>query len=196
MSRTLHFLLVNVITTLMVGCKLAVIVVEGGEVQSVSSGTCTSGSVCIVEVTDTDFSDTFTAVPHEGWHFHGWNSGDNFFCGGSINKDCILSFDWYNEYHPHVEWLVTSSETFYLMPVFKEHPVYPQSSLGDEPRSIWVNGELQQWLQPADFTGYTFDQISSVCPNGECAGSLPGSTFDLTGYTWASIMEVSTLFNA
>lgn len=60
--------------------------------------------------------------------------------------------------------------------------------------SVLVNG--QEWLQPVDFTGYTYSEVSSVCPGGACSGSLPGSQVDLTGYTWASILDVSRLFNA
>jgi hypothetical protein len=62
--------------------------------------------------------------------------------------------------------------------------------------AVTVDGKV--WLQPADFTGYTFEQVNAVCsgPAGACSGSLQGSTFDLTGYKWASIMDVSSLFNA
>lgn len=196
MKQTLKFLLLISIAVLVVGCKIAVVVVEGGEVQSTASGTCMAGSNCIVKVLDTTFSETFKAVPNEGWYFHGWNSDKGFFCGGSTNRECELSFEWYDQESPAVEILVASSETFYLMPIFKEHPIYPRATLGNKPRSIWVDGENQQWLQPKDFTGYTFNQVNAVCPDVACVGSLPGSTFDLTGYTWASIMEVSSLFNA
>ena len=65
------------------------------------------------------------------------------------------------------------------------------SGIGDS-----VIRDVNEWLQPADFVGYTFDQVNAVCPGGLCSGSLPGSTFDLTGYTWASIEEVSGLFNS
>lgn len=197
MKQALKLLLLISIAALMTACKLAVIVLEGGEVQSTASGTCMAGNNCIVEVHDTTFSETFTAIPNEGWYFHGWKSDGRFFCGGSIDRKCALSFEWYNEEHPAIEVLVDSSETFYLMPIFKQHPIYPQATtLGNEPRSIWVDGDNQKWLQPKDFAGYTFDQVNAVCPDGACMGSLPGTTFDLTGYTWASIMEVSSLFNA
>jgi hypothetical protein len=196
MKSTLLAVLYAGITVLVAGCKIAVVVVEGGDVQSTASGTCMAGSNCIVEVHDTTFSETFTAVPSEGWYFHGWNSDNGFFCGGSTDVKCALSFEWYNELHPAVEAVVASSEMYYLMPVFKKYPIYPQATLGNAPRSIWVDGENQHWLQPRDFIGYTFDQVNAVCPGGVCVGTLPGSTFDLTGYTWASIMEVSSLFNA
>ena len=51
------------------GCKVAVMVVEGGEVQSTGSGTCIAATICIVEVNDTNFTETFTAVANTGWYF-------------------------------------------------------------------------------------------------------------------------------
>jgi hypothetical protein len=66
--------------------------------------------------------------------------------------------------------------------------------IGSELDTVTIDGK--KWLQPADFPDYAYDQVSVTCPAGVCSGRLPGSTFDLTGYTWASIDEVSALFNA
>lgn len=66
------------------------------------------------------------------------------------------------------------------------------SSWGQD--SVIVDGK--EWLQPLDFVNYSYDQVSAVCPDGACSGKLPGSAFDLTGYTWGSILDVSRLFNA
>ena len=179
MKQALKFLLLLSISGLLPGCKVAVIVVEGGTVESIDSGTCRAGSVCIVDVDDAYFSETFTATPDKGWYFQKWNSGDRFFCGGSSYAACALSFQGYEE-SEGVGSIVASPETFYLMPVFV--PITTSSS--------------KKWLQPADFIGYTYDQINAVCPGGACSGTLPGSKFNLTGYTWASAEEVSGLFNA
>jgi hypothetical protein len=59
---------------------------------------------------------------------------------------------------------------------------------------VIVDGK--EWLQPGNFISYSYDQVSAVCPDGACSGKLPGSAFDLTGYTWGSILDVSRLFNA
>lgn len=165
----------------MAGCKVAIISVEGGSVTS-DSGTCVAGMICIVDVDDPDFYQIFEAVPDEGWYFHKWNSGYRFFCGGSINAACTLSFQGYEE-SEGVQNMVASHEMFYLMPVFKDYP-----------RAVAVDGKA--WLQPKDFVGYSYNQVSAVCPGGVCSGALPGSTFDLTGYTWASIDDVTALFAA
>ena len=84
------FLLLS-IAAFMTGCKLAVIVVEGGEVQSISSGTCLEATICVHQVNDTDYTETFTAVPNSGWAFEKWNSGDGFFCQGFTDPICVIS---------------------------------------------------------------------------------------------------------
>jgi hypothetical protein len=178
MKRASGFILLLGITALMAGCKLAVIVVEGGEVQSDANGTCMAGLICIVEVTDANFSETFTAVPAEGWYFAKWNSGDRFFCGGSTDPRCPLSSQGHEE-SKAVEDMVASSEVFYIMPVFKQFT-----------DTVTVDGK--EWLQPKDFINYSYNEVSAVCPAGACSGSLPGSTFDLTGYTWASIDDMDS----
>lgn len=58
---------------------------------------------------------------------------------------------------------------------------------------VTVNG--QEWLQPLDFINLTWNGISQVCApsSGLCGGELNG--IDVTGYTWASISDLSSLFN-
>ena len=109
------------ITALMAGCRLAVIVVEGGEVESFDAGICMAGDICIVEVADTNFSKTFTAVPATGWYFKKWSSGGRFFCGGSTNPRCVLSFEGLKG-SKGAQDMVASSEVFYLMPIFTTDP--------------------------------------------------------------------------
>ena len=184
--------LVIISTLLLSGCKLAVIVVEGGEVRSTGSGTCVAGLICLVEVTDTGFSDEFRAVPDEGWYFHKWNSGDRFFCGNSADPVCALYFSDFPDLEDNVriKELVKSAEVFYLMPVFKQTP--PEISIPAN-RAVRING--QEWLQPLNFVNYSYDTLRETCPNSVCSGSLPGSSIDLSGYTWASSEEVRSLFD-
>jgi hypothetical protein len=169
------------IIVLMTGCKLAVIVVEGGDVQSTGAGICVASTICIVDVNDANFSETFTAVPDNGWRFQKWNSGDRFFCRGSTDPTCTLSFEGHEE-SEYVEEMVASSELFYLMPVFRE-------STDD---TVVVDGK--SWLQPALFRNLSWEDIQAVCPSPTevCAGVLNG--FDLTGWTWASSDSVESLF--
>jgi hypothetical protein len=179
MKQLLRILLLLSITALMASCKLAVIVVEGGEVEADGSGTCVASSICIVEVTDPNFSETFVAVPDTDWYFQKWNLGSGFFCGGSTSAICKLSFKDHEESEAVAD-MVASSELFYLMPVFK-----PYQDI------ITVNGN--EWLQPALFNNLSWNDINAVCPEGVCAGMLSG--YDMTGWTWASVDDVNALFN-
>ena len=177
MKQPLKFLLLMSIAAVMVGCKLAVIVVEGGKVRSTRSGFCRS--ICVVDVSDPYFSDTFGAVPDEGWYFQKWNLGSGFFCSGSTEPTCPLSFEGHEESEV-VEEMVASSELFYLMPVFK-----PRKD------NIAVNGK--EWLQPDLFLGLSWNEINAVCPAGRCSGVLNGH--DMNGWTWASVNDIKALFN-
>jgi hypothetical protein len=200
MKQTLKFILLISITALMAGCRVALIAVEGGEVQYTAddgdiSVTCPAGSVCIVDLEwrgKADSSESFLAAPDPGWFFHKWNAGERFLCGDSALPECHLDFEWIEDV-PMFPEIYASAGLFYLMPVFKDHP---RVTLGDEPRTITADGINQLWLQPADFTDYSYDQIAAVCPEGICAGTLPGSTIDLTGYFWASSEDVALLFLA
>ena len=66
----------------------------------------------------------------------------------------------------------------------------------DQPRTVRVDGKAQVWLQPTGFGVYSYDQIREVCPKGICAGTLPESTIDLSGYFWASSNDVALLYSA
>jgi hypothetical protein len=177
-SKLFVFLMTAILLS---GCKLAVIVVEGGEVFSRGTGFCVAGAICIHDVSDPNFSEVFQAVPDNdnGWYFQRWNSGDRFFCGDSTDTYCRLSFEGHEESEA-VEELVASDEVFYLMPVFKQ---FSDTILIDD----------KQWYQPYLFSGLSWEDINAVCPAGECAGVLNG--YDMTGWTWASIEDVNALFN-
>jgi hypothetical protein len=58
---------------------------------------------------------------------------------------------------------------------------------------VEVNGS--EWLQPADFVGYSWGDIATVCDpvTGACNGSLGGD--DLAGWTWASLLDIGELFH-
>ncbi len=59
---------------------------------------------------------------------------------------------------------------------------------------VTVNG--QEWLQPLDFMNLSWNDINAVCnaPTGMCSGSLGGN--DITGWTWASVDDLNSLFNS
>lgn len=179
MKKMLRIFLLLSITALMVGCKLAVIVVEGGEVQSLGHGTCVGGNICTVDGVGPYFADTFAAVPEEGWYFQRWNKSDRFFCAGSNKPVCTLTFGGYEE-TAEVKEMVASSEVFYLMPIFK-------------PFQDTVRVDDKEWLQPDLFSNLSWKEINAACPAGVCAGKLNG--YDMTGWTWASINDFNKLIS-
>jgi hypothetical protein len=74
------------------GCKLALIVTSGGDVQSASATRdCDSGHICEFTITSDDFDETFTAIPRAGYVFKQWATGPGFVCGGSTNPVCVVS---------------------------------------------------------------------------------------------------------
>ena len=186
MTLTSRFLLLVGISAMVAGCKLAVIVVEGGTVESINSGSCFEGNICINSVTDPDYNGTFTALPKSGWVFEKWASGSRFFCGGSTDPECHLSAQVHG-IDVLIALIIASDETFYLMPVFKQTSGYPPIVGGDK-----------EWLQPADYLEYSPRQVEAVCPppSGACSGSLPNSGFDLTGYYWASLADIAELLDS
>ena len=199
MRRLSIIFVITCLALLTAGCRVAFLVVEGGEVQYEDIAevlhTCGPGSICIVDlewrgkVYDDEY---FTAVPDSGWYFHKWNAGKRFLCGDSALPVCHLDFEWIED-DPDFPEIFESAGLFYLMPVFKD---YPRVTLGDEPRAITAEGIKQLWLQPADFADYPYDQVAAICPEGICSGSLPGSTTDLTGHFWASSEDIELLFLA
>jgi hypothetical protein len=137
--KSIKILLVACAVTLLAGCKVAVMVVEGGEVQSIASGTCLVGDVCIHEVLDTNYSEEFTAVADArgGWHFVKWNSGGDFLCENSTDPVCVVS-NAGTAGHAIIEGVVASDQTFYIMPIFRRlnapTPIYEDGQV------IGVNG--------------------------------------------------------
>jgi hypothetical protein len=61
---------------------------------------------------------------------------------------------------------------------------------------VAVNGN--EWLQPADFIGLSWNDIFAVCGAGPCMGDLTvpyRGTYEMDGWTWASNEQVQSLFN-
>lgn len=177
------------VLSLVAGCKVAVMVVEGGEVQSVSSGTCqpatpgVAGAVCIHEVTDTNYSETFTAVPDTGWEFVKWNSGGDFRCADSASPTCVISNVGTAGIAP-IEAIIASDTTYYIMPLFTEvgAPIVD---------TITVDG--REWAQVDLFANLSWNDVNAVCPGGVCNGMLNGH--DMRGWTWASVEDINALFD-
>lgn len=121
-----------------------------------------------------DYMETYYASPFDGWQFHRWvnycqNATDNQ-CSFNVPANIVNQF--WGETAPPLIAVFT--------PIGADMPVV-------------VDGK--EWLQPSLFAGYTWEEISTVCPKGVCTGALPGSSINLTGYMWASVEDMNALFN-
>ena len=181
----LRTLFLALITTLVSACKVAVIVVEGGEVQSVQSGTCLSGSVCLHEINAADFNETFTAVADQDWIFDGWVSGDGFLCSHLAVASCNLSNVGLAG-NPTAEAVIASDTVFYVMPRFKR-----AAPIVD---TVTVDGTT--WAQVDLFLDIPWSDLNAACPGGPCTNGAVLAGYDMTGWTWATLGEVGALFQA
>ena len=100
------------------GCKIRISPPEGGRVVTESGAfLCESGQVCEVEVTDTDFDQTFIAEPATGFAFDGWRRRDRGLCGGSVDPCRLFTSGFLGQ--PALLAFLSSDEVFFLEPVFR-----------------------------------------------------------------------------
>jgi hypothetical protein len=103
------------------GCKVAVMVPDGGDVTS-GTGTrnCASGVLCEFDVVDRTFSDSFTAKAKPGYKFVKWKAGPGFLCGNSGNAMCIVDNTKATaNIAPAFDAVIAGQSVFYAMPVFE-----------------------------------------------------------------------------
>jgi hypothetical protein len=189
--RTLKTLLAACLISLVAGCKIAVMVVEGGAVETgdwFDPASCAEGAICIHPVNNTNYSETFSAIPNPGWRFVKWNAGDDFLCADSTSPICaVTNIDLAG--NPVIEAVVASPKTFYLMPLFLP--------LTEIDKTVTMNGK--EWAPLNSFGNLSWDEIDAVCPatnGGHCLVGAKLMEYDMTGWTWASVDDVNALFNA
>ncbi|MEO0438107.1 MAG: imelysin family protein [Pseudomonadota bacterium] len=96
------------------GCKIQVIVPEGGSVTTVSGNIeCAAGNTCEVDVSNDEFDETFQAVAAEGFEFVGWKTRDRGLCGGS-SDDCNLPTTGFTGNEILEAFLADDDEDFFL----------------------------------------------------------------------------------
>lgn len=187
--RTLGSLSVIAVAGFLAGCKIAVIVVEGGAVQSDFFGPdCSEGVICIEQVNDTSYTKTFYAIPKPGWRFVKWNAGDFYLCSNSTLPYCEVS-NAFLAGNAVAEEIVASPKTYYLMPLFE-----PLTEIG---ATVTMNGKA--WAPMNDFGNLSWDDINAVCPatnGGHCLVGGKLMEYDMTGWTWASVDDVNALLNS
>lgn len=122
-AKVFKALLLVSIAGLIGGCKLAIVVTSGGDVTSLS-GTrdCAGSATCEVEITDTTFEETFTAIPREGYVFSHWQAGvageERYLCPGSTNPVCLISNTAFAGI-PAIELLIDEGAFYYVLPRFE-----------------------------------------------------------------------------
>ncbi|MEM8941675.1 MAG: hypothetical protein AAGC91_05925 [Pseudomonadota bacterium] len=108
-------------------CKVVLKVPEGGSIVSASGENSCSEGACTIDVGAANgLSDTFTAIPNEGFFFVEWKKAQGYLCGGSAEA-CTLQVDEENS---------ARDITVYLEPVFKSldlerSPAPPRPPLDD-----------------------------------------------------------------
>lgn len=156
-------LAVSAVGLILAGCKIEVIVPEGGMVVT-ESGTfeCKAGETCPVSVVDIFFEEAYIAQPDEGMAFTGWKTRHRGFCGGST-EPCALHTSGFEGNDDLMPFLENDDEVFYLEATF---------GAGGEgyPTCDYVSNPVGSFL---------FD----VCETGHDEGSCSGldGTFNASG---------------
>lgn len=163
------------------GCKLHVIALKGGEVQSpTGAGTCLEQTSCFHDIADTSFAESFEAVPAPGYVFVKWYGGEGFQCRNSTDTICTVNSGILAGLVSDTQ--IAAANDIYIMPVFQ-----PEGA----PITDMVVADGKEWAQPKIFIEASRDNLVAACPGGVCAGSVNG--YDVTGWTWASGDEVAQM---
>ncbi len=176
--RSITFLVFLVVV--LTGCKLVIIVPEGGSVASGSGEEdCAESASCVIEVNAADFQDIFIAIPASGYKFVQW-SHDSV-CADRQNPVCPTSNVEYAGI-PDAMAAINSDAEFYLRPIFT--PV----STAAGPKRIVRDAD-------GDFVGEVIDitavnEARVVRPFTDPAGSLHHFLFRVTP---DSLLPVGTL---
>ena len=216
MARTLFILFVAAVMT---GCKIAVIVPSGGQLfASNPAHSCSEGNVCEfdINVGQLPFSESFTAIPKEGYEFEKWSDGSGFLCGKSTNPICAVNIG-----DSAVGAVVVALfQSGYVMPIFKDVgidtdddgvrneldpdddndgildlydpcPIDADTNCGIVEDIVIAAGK--QWYQVDLFANLSVTDIRTVCNPVCSSGILSGK--EMEGWVFASREEVSDLVN-
>ncbi len=108
---------------LLSGCKIIIQVPLNGSVQSLSGTyTCSAGSDCEIDISDTAFNETFEAIPAPGYVFAGWAKVPASLCGNGTGPCGPLDTSSFAGNAELLALLASDLEVF-LQPVFEPLPV-------------------------------------------------------------------------
>ena len=218
MTRVFRYLAVAGAVMMIAGCKIAVMVPSGGDVDSSNPIlSCSEGNLCEFDITEAQlpFNESFTAIPKAGYVFEKWSDGADFHCANSTNPTCSINL-------PDSglgRGLVALFDSGYLMPIFEDIgidtdndgirneldedddgdglpdvsdqcPLDPDLACGGP--YIIADGKI--WFQPDLFDGVSWTDIAEACPAGECQGVLNG--YNMNEWIWASGDDINSLFES
>lgn len=222
-KRSAGLLVAAAATSVLAGCKLAVIVGEGGQVQSLSgTSDCPSTSYCVIDIDAGDFSESFTAVANPGYEFIKWQDGEGFLCANSTDATCTVEIPM-GLTPDQQQALLDLFLTGRIMPLFADVgldrdndgirdeldedndndgildrddacPLDPSNTCaGIAVADTFTAPDGRLWAQPDLFQGLNWNDVNAVCPDGICAGTLEG--YDMEGWVWASVDDANDLVN-
>ena len=125
------------IVFLMAGCKVVLVVPEGGKVISDNGIQCLAGQTCVLNVDHTNFDENFNAIPDEGYAFEQWQTADGYFCGGS-SLACRLITTGFGGI-AGLEALLAGDTEFFLAPQFSGSAPEPSDSASRYDVAEWAD---------------------------------------------------------
>ena len=140
---------------LMPGCKLKIIVADGGSVVSESgSYRCGPQQECVIDLYDILFNEEFAAVPDPGYLFLGWHDGARWLCA-ETTAPCRVTTSW-AELHPAFMTLLASDQELYLEPHFvRGTPVEEALAVVEDSQ---LRTCLRDWIRGASYA----EQVQDV----------------------------------
>jgi uncharacterized protein YkwD len=121
LPRRVQLAITGCLICLIAGCKIVVTVGEGGRVVTGDGFECRSGDTCVIEVEDTRFDSTFSAVAAPGYTFTRWKAKAFAFCGNQTTA-CRLATTLIGD-NPALLEVLASDQEFFLEPVFVPYDV-------------------------------------------------------------------------
>ena len=112
-----NILLYLFVLFVLTGCKIQIEVPSGGSVTTESGNHgCDSGDVCVIDIVDLFFNESFIAQPDPGYTFLQWKKRPGGLCGGKTGQCPINS--GLAELHELFMAILESDHTFFLEPDF------------------------------------------------------------------------------
>lgn len=137
MASFFRVYIILAISLVLVGCKIRIMVPEGGRVVSESGAyVCESGQTCDIDIVDFFFDEKFIAEPKAGYFFRLWQKGSGAFCGERFENDCRLTttvFQGKDAFLPFVE----ADDIYFLKPLFSKGSCSPATEIiEDAPHAL------------------------------------------------------------